>query len=132
LRSCEIAPASILRGRLVRRRRRRRIDGEAVLRQQLAQLVVLVAYRRRRDRPHERLLEAAELGALVDEKLALIDLGLARLVAEEQRAVCDDQDDADSGKRCRRPEQDLSAFLAHPLPPIGTLPRIPQLATEMS
>jgi hypothetical protein len=49
-----------------------RIYRDPALRQQIAQLVILVAYCSCRKRADQRLVDAVELDALIDELLALI------------------------------------------------------------
>jgi hypothetical protein len=62
------------------------------LRQQIAQLVILVADRDCGQSPDQGLVDAGELDALIDELLALIDLGLDRTVLLADDEVDDDQD----------------------------------------
>jgi len=69
-------------------------DGDAMLRQQLAQLIVLVVRRGGCQGAHQRFVQPAELGALIDELLAPIDRRLGLLIDEEQDAVADHQNDA--------------------------------------
>ena len=81
------------------------------LRQQLAQFVVFAGVCRKG--PDQRLVDPAELNALIDELLALIDLRLHRVIVLHQYDVGDHQD---QGYHRQRNQQALQpAFHLHSL-----------------
>jgi hypothetical protein len=74
-----------------------------LLRQQVAQLVVLGADRSLRQHPDQQVVRPPELDALVDELLPLIGLRLDRLVAGQHEEISPDEHDRQRAERHCRP-----------------------------
>ena len=65
---------------------------DAVTRQHIAQLAILLRRRNIGDVLRQHLADACELQALIDDLLALTDIDLDRLIAQHQTGIDDDQD----------------------------------------
>jgi len=84
-----------LPGRLPFGRSGCRVDRDPVLRQQIAQLVILVADRRRGQGVDQSIVDATKLDALIDELLPLVDLALNRAIILDHDDIDDHQNQGD-------------------------------------
>ena len=97
-----IAPQALAPSRLAaappsRAHRCGRVDRDPVLCQQVAQPVVLIADRRRGQGMDQRVVDATEPDALIDELLALVDSSLNRAIVLNQDDIGDHQNQGDTG-----------------------------------
>ena len=131
-----VAAGAVFSGRCRGHRLPRRIDRDPVVGQQIAQFVVVVTHRGRRERANQRLVDAAELDALIDELLPPVDGRLHRPVVLYEEDVGDDERPGQRGQPDRHPiKQSVSLHRAAPFlapPPPAVAPSIAQAFIEQA